>query len=216
MRSIAATKNGCKGLFKAIDRVVSLLAIFYRTSSKRGGGGRGQAFRRRTGVRWVEAMFGELDVVVANLQALQKHATQYIALQTDAGCKQKAEDLLEVERNEIFSASTAFFANVFQVVRAISKNTQQRHGLKVDIVRGMVYALCSQLMYMKRKPVDGGWEQHFGYDLAVCPIQVARTHFLSSLILDLQGRFAREVWVQQNRLIGLRQHLAHVSVFCLL
>ena len=35
IRSIANAKNGCKGWYKAIDQVVSLLAIFYRTSSKR-------------------------------------------------------------------------------------------------------------------------------------------------------------------------------------
>ena len=65
----------------------------------------------------------------------------------------------------------------------------------------MVNALCSQLMYMNRKPVDGGWEQHLGYDPVVSPIQVARTHFLTSLISDLQERFARGVWVQQEGLL---------------
>ena len=46
-------------------------------------------------------------------------------------------------------------------------------------------------MYMKRKPVDGRSEQHLGYDPAVSPIQGACTHFLTSLISDLQERFAR-------------------------
>ena len=92
------------------------------------------------------------------------------------------------------------FADVFQVVCVTSKNAQHRHGLKVDVVRGMVNALCSQLMYTMRKPVDGGWEQHLGYDPAVSPIQGARAHFLTSPILDLQERFARGVWVQQEGL----------------
>ena len=91
-----------------------------------------------------------------------------------------------------------FLADVLQVVCVTSKNAQHRHGLKMDILRGMVNALCSQLMYMKRKSVDGGWEQHLGYDRAVSPIQSARTNFLTSLILDLQERFALGgggVWV---------------------
>ena len=102
-------------------------------------------------------------------------------------------DLLEAVCHEIFSVSAAFFADVFQVVSVTSKNVQHRHGLKVDVVRGMVNALCSQLMYMKRKPVDGRWEQHLGYDCDVSPIQGACTHFLISLISDLQERFARGV-----------------------
>ena len=92
---------------------------------------------------------------------------EYIASQTDKGRKRKAEDLLEAVRHDIFFVSSAFFADVFQVVCVTSKNPQHRHGLKVDLLRGMVHALCSPLMYMKRKPVDGGWERHLGYDLAV-------------------------------------------------
>ena len=94
----------------------------------------------------MEAMSRELDAVLANLQAMQKHVPQYIASQTDTGRKHKAEDLLEAVRHEIFSVSAAFLADVFQVVCVTSKNAQHTHGLKVDVVRGMVNALCSQLM----------------------------------------------------------------------
>ena len=125
---------------------------------------------------------------------------EYITSQIDAGRKQKEEDLLEAVCHEIFSVSTAFFVDVFQVVCATSKNARHKHGLKVDVVRGMVNALCSQLMYMKRKPVDGGWEQHLGYDPVFSPIQGARAHFLTPLILDLQERFVGGVWVQQKGL----------------
>ena len=74
-------------------------------------------------MRWVEAMSRELNAMLANLEAVQKHVLEYIASQTDTGCKQKAEDLLEVVRHEVF-VSAAFFADVFQVVCVTSKNTQ--------------------------------------------------------------------------------------------
>ena len=171
VRSIAAAKNGCKGWYKAIDQVISLLAIFYRTSSKRMRGlarhrGR-QTFRKRIGVRWVEAMSRELNAVLANLQAVQKHVPEYITSRTGAGRKRKAEDLLEAVSHEIFSILAALFADVSQVVCVTSKNAQHKHSLKVDVVRGMVNALCSQLMYMKRKPVDGGWALYLPFKVLV-------------------------------------------------
>ena len=81
-------------------------------------------------------------------------------------------------RHEIFSISAAFFADVFQVVCVTSKNAQHTHGLKVDVVRGIVNALCFQLMCMKRKLVNGRWKQHLGYISLSLPFKVLALIFL--------------------------------------
>ena len=67
-------------------------------------------------------MSKDLDDVLSYLRAVQRHVLEYIASHIDVGRKQKAEDLLEVVRHEIFSVSAAFFADVFQVVCVTSKN----------------------------------------------------------------------------------------------
>ena len=77
MHSMATAENGCKGWYKAIDQVVSLLAILYQTSSKRMRG-------------------------------------------------------LDMEGD--------------------------RHFVEGLGCSGRRPCPCSQLMYMKRKPVDGGWD----------------------------------------------------------
>ena len=60
-------------------------------------------------------------------------------------------DLLEAVRHEIFSVSSAFFADVFQVVCVTSKNVQHRHGLKVDLVRGMVNVSIFKILSFFRR-----------------------------------------------------------------
>ena len=71
MRSVAHGKAAVRTWYKALDLAVSLMCIFYRTSSKqmRGLGRHGgkHCFQRRTGVRWVEAMGRELTIVLQNL-----------------------------------------------------------------------------------------------------------------------------------------------------
>ena len=47
-------------------------------------------FSRRTGVRWVEAMFHELDTVLENLPAVLVHLPEYIDHEADLGLREKA------------------------------------------------------------------------------------------------------------------------------
>ena len=75
--------------YDALDDLVSFLACFYRTSSKRmrrlwRKDGK-FCFSRGTGVRWVEAMFHELDTVLENLPTVLVHLFQYISNEVDLG-----------------------------------------------------------------------------------------------------------------------------------
>ena len=94
MRAINTAKGKVKLWYDALDDLVSFLARFYRTSSKRMRGlwrkGGKFCFSRRTGVRWVEAMFRELDIVLQNLPAVLEHLPEYINHEADLGRREKA------------------------------------------------------------------------------------------------------------------------------
>ena len=85
MRTISTAKGSVRFWYDALDDVVALLACFYTTSSKRmrrllHKGGK-FCFSHRTGVRWVEAMFHELDIVLENLPAILLHLPEYIEIE---------------------------------------------------------------------------------------------------------------------------------------
>ena len=75
-------------------------------------------FSRRTSVRWVEAMFQELDVVLENLPGVVSHRPEYINNEADVGQREKAEGLLDALLHPLFKLTTAFFCDVFAVVCA--------------------------------------------------------------------------------------------------
>ena len=95
MWAISTAKGSIRFWYDALDDVVALLAYFYRTSSKRIHGllrkGGKFCFSRRTGVRWVEAMFYELDIVLENLLAVLLHLPEYIEVEADSRRRDKAE-----------------------------------------------------------------------------------------------------------------------------
>ena len=94
MRAISTAKGKVKLWYDALDDLVSFLACFYRTSPKRMRGlwrkGGKFCFSRSTGVRWVEAMFHELDIVLENLPAVVEHLPEYISHEADLGRREKA------------------------------------------------------------------------------------------------------------------------------
>ena len=65
-------------------------------------------FSRRTGVRWVEAMFHELDIVLENLPVALLHLPEYINNEATLGCREKAEGLLDALLHPLFKFTTAF------------------------------------------------------------------------------------------------------------
>ena len=146
--------------YDALDNVVALLACFYRTSSKRMCGffrkGGKFCFSRRTGVRWVEAMFHELGIVLENLPAVLLHLPKYIEIEADCGRRDKAEGLLEALLHPLFKLTAAFFCDVFAVVCATSKKIQATKGAQVDAVRGLMNVMCTRLMHTMRHVIPGG------------------------------------------------------------
>ena len=133
MRSVAHGKAVVRTLYRALDLAVSLMCIFYRTSSKRmrglGWHGPKHCFQRCTGVRRVEAMGRELTIVLQNLDAALKHLPEYISAEGDAQRQAKAAELLEALSNNLFRVSAAFFADVFKIVCAGSKLVQANRGV---------------------------------------------------------------------------------------
>ena len=99
--------------YDALDDLVSFLACFYRTISKRMRGlwrkGDKFYFSHRTGVRLVEAMFHELDIVLENFRAVLLHLPKYINNEADLGHREKAKSLLDAPLHPLFKFKAAFF-----------------------------------------------------------------------------------------------------------
>ena len=209
MRSVAHRKATVRTWYKALDLAVSLMCIFYRTSSKRmrglGRHGGKHCFQRRTGVRWVEAMGRELTIVLRNLDAALKHLPEYISAEGDAQRKAKATGLLAALSNNLFQVSAAFFADVFTIVCAGSKLVQANRGVTIDAVRGLVNLMCSQLAHLRTHVLEGGWESRLCVDPAISPVRGSRACFLNALIADLQSRFAQGNWVNPDSLPDFAQ-----------
>ena len=70
-------------------------------------------FSRRTGVRWVEAMFHKLDIVLENLPCVLLHLPENIEIEADSGRRDKAEGLLEALLHPLFKLMAAFFLRCF-------------------------------------------------------------------------------------------------------
>ena len=111
MRAISTAKGKVKLWYDALGDLVSFLACFYRTSSKRMRGlwrkGGKFCFSRRTGVRWVEAMFHELDIVLENLPAILEHLPEYINHEADLGWREKAQGLFDALSHPLFKFTAA-------------------------------------------------------------------------------------------------------------
>ena len=114
MRAIGTAKGKVKVWYDALDDLVSFLACFYRTSSKRMRGlwrkGGKFCFSRRTGVQWVEAMFHELDIVLENLPVVLLHLPEYINNEADLGRREKARACSMHFRTPFSSSRRPFFA----------------------------------------------------------------------------------------------------------
>ena len=117
MRAISTAKGKVKLWYDALDDLVSFLACFYRTSSKRMRGlwrkGGKFCFSRRTGVRWVKAMFHELDIVLENLPAVVEHLPEYISHEADLGRREKAQGLFDALSQPLFKLTAVFFLRCF-------------------------------------------------------------------------------------------------------
>ena len=178
MRAISTAKGSVRFWYNALDDVVALLAIFYRTSSKSMCGllrkGGKFCFSRCIGVRWVEAMFHELDIVLEILLAVLLHLPKNIEIEADSGRRDKAEGLLEALLHPLFKLTVAFFlrcfCNVFVVVCATSKKIQATKGAQVDAVRGMMNLMCTQLVHTMRHVIPRGWEEGLGVEVGSSPI----------------------------------------------
>ena len=137
--------------YDALDDLVSFLACFYRTSSKRMRGlwrkGGKFCFSRRTGVRRVEAVFHALDIVLENLLAALLHLPEYINHEVDLGRREKAPGLFDALSHPLFKFTTAFFCDVFAVVCATSKKVQATKGARVAAVQGLMNVMCTQLLH---------------------------------------------------------------------
>ena len=198
MRAIGTAKGKVKVWYDALDDWVSFLARFYRTSSKRIGGlwckGGKFCFSRRIGVRWVEAMFHELDIALENLPAVLLHLPEYINNEADLGRREKAQGLLDALLHPLFKFPAAFFCNVFAVVCATSKKVQGTRGAQVAAVQGLMNVMCTQLLHTMRHVILGEWEESLGVEVGSSPIKGSRMKFLRSLIEDVQTRFNGTQW----------------------
>ena len=198
MRAINTAKGKVKLWYDALDDLVSFLACFCRTRSKRMRGlwrkGGKFCFSRRTGVRWVEAMFHELDIVLENLLAVVEHLPEYISHEADLGRREKAEGLFVALSHPLFKLTAAFFCDVFAVVCATSKKVQATKGAWVAAVQGLMNVMCTQLLYTMRHVIPGGWEESLGVDVGSSIIKGSRMKFLRSLIEDVQTRFKPAEW----------------------
>ena len=178
MRSVAHGKAAVRTWYKALDLAVSLMCIFYRTSSKRMRGlGRHAAEHclwRRMGVRRVEAMGRELTIVLQNLDAALKHLPEYISPEGDAQRKAKATELLAALLNNLFRVSTAFFADVLTIVCSGSKLVQANRGVTIDAVRGLANVMCSHFAHLHTHVFQGVWESRLCVDPAIGPVRGSR------------------------------------------
>ena len=145
---------------------VSFLACFYQTSSKQmcrlWRKGDKFCFSRRTGMRWVEAMFHELDIVLENSLAVLLHPPECINNEADLGRREKVEGLLDALLHPLFKFTAAFFCDVFAVVCATSKKVQTIRGARVAAVQGLMNVMCTQLLHTMRHVIPGGWEETLG------------------------------------------------------
>ena len=198
MRAISTAKVKVKLWYDAMDDLVSFLACFHKTSSKRMRGlwhKEGKfCFSRRTGVRWVEAMFHELDIVLENLPAVVEHLPEYISHEADLGRREKAQGLFDALSHPLFKLTVAFFCDVFSVVCATSKKVQATKGARVAAVQGLMNVMCTQPLHTLRHVIPGGWGESLGVDVGSSVIKGSRMKFLRSLIEDVQTRFKRAEW----------------------
>ena len=137
-----------------------LLACFYTSRSKRvrklwrkGGN---FCFSSRNGVRWVEAMCHELDIVLENILVVLLHNPEYIEIEADCGRRDKADGLLQALLHPLFKLNAAFFADIFAVVGATSKEIQAANGAQMDAVRVLMVVMCTELMHTMSHVIPGG------------------------------------------------------------
>ena len=151
-------------------------------------------FSHRTGVRWVEAMFHELDIVPENLPAVLEHLPEYINHEADLGRREKAQGLFYPLSHSLFKFTATFFCDVFAVVCATSKKVQATKGARVAAVQGLMNVMCTQLLHTMHHVIPGGWEESLGVDIRSSLIKGSRIKFLRSLIEDVQTRFKGTEW----------------------
>ena len=204
MRAISIAKGKVKVWYDALDDLVSFLARLYWTTSKRMRGlwckGGKFCFSRRIGVRWVEAMFHELDIVLENLPVVLVHLPEYINHEADLGRREKAQGLFDALLYPLFKFTAAFFCNVFAAVCATSKKVQATKGARVAAVQGLMNVMCTQLLHTMLHVVPWGWEESLGVDVGSSLIKGSRMKILRSLIEGVQTRFNGTEWR-----MGLRQ-----------
>ena len=140
-------------------------------------------------MRWVEAMFHELDIVLENMPAVVEHLPEYISHEADLGRREKAQGLFDALSHLLFKWTAAFFCDVFAVVCATSKKVQATRGARVAAVQGLMNVMCTQLLHTMRHVIPGGWEESLGVDVGSSVIKGSRMKFLRSLIEDVQARF---------------------------
>ena len=105
----------------------------------------------------------------------------------------------------------AFFCDVFEVVCVTSKLAQRKSDLRINVVRGMVKVLCTQLISMQTHVVPGGWEDQLAFDPQSSPVRGSRLHFLRALVADLEKRFSEGEWVQAE---GVEEWVEASSCSC--
>ena len=198
MRAISTAKGKVKLWYHALDDLVSFLACFHETSSKRMQGlwrkGGKFCFSRRTGARWVEAIFHELDIVLENLPAVLEHLSDYISHEADLGRWEKAQGLFDAVSHPLFKFTAAFFCDIFAVVCATSKKVQATKGARVAAIQGLMNVMCTHLLHTMRHVIPGAWEESLGVDVGSSIIKGSRMKFLCTLVEGVQTRFRGTEW----------------------
>ena len=201
MRAIGTAKGSVKVWYDALDDLVSFLACFYRTSSKRIRGlwrkdGK-FCFSRCTGVRWVEAMFHELDIVPENLPTVLVYLFKCINNEVDLGrSREKAEGLLDALVHPLFKFTAAFFFAIFLLwFVPQARKKQASRGARVSAVQGLMNVVCMPLLHTTRHAIPRGWEESLGVKVGSSLIKGSRMKFLRALFQYAQTRFNGSQWV---------------------
>ena len=128
-------------------------------------------FSKGAGVRWVEVMHPEVDVVPLNLLVVLLYLPGYIEQESDAKGKALGSELLVATQHPLVKLSTTFFCDAFGIVCGNNKWVQTDCGATIDALHGLVNVMCMQLCFLVDDVLCGDWECSIHVDVAYIPIR---------------------------------------------
>ena len=152
-------------------------------------------FSRRTSVRWAEAMFHELDMVVENLPAVLLHLPENITDEAHLGRREKTHGLFNaLSHPPPFQVHGGLFLQCFcsgmchkqQCSSAQDRTSRRRLGFDEHDVHA---ALAHHVSCDPRE-----WEESLGVEVGSSLIKGSRMKFLRSPIEDVKKRFNGTQW----------------------